>query len=528
MKYRNLQKLKVLLLFSLAASCKNPVGDIFRNPPLGPQEIVYISPDGSDETGTGTVDNPLKTLSYTAANLDVLSSASISLLPGTFIEQGPIRIPPGVSLRGSGMGDTVIKSDYSNGFLLVLESDAGTDGDQAITGFTIDGMDRTLFGGLWVEGRNKVTLQNIEFKEINTMGAVIIDDRIKAIPEPGKWASGIKVLDCRFENTAADLDTYSTGNLNIGGLDGALISNIEIIDDEGYGIKFYKDGYLKNTSIENCSITLSEDDDLWDEDIAIELWNLYEGNSISDTSANTWFSLVNYSFFNPLPDKINILVENCRIESLKNDSHKEGIELGAQGAVIRNNFISRKGYGLALWNSVKKNILIEGNIFRDMKEASTTWNGGSGIFIANSNNWDFDNITITNNVFDQMPTGIWFKQEMAQSTMTNLHAYNNYFGMISSKSVRLTGSVSDLNLRNNFTDSSSGVSTLLSIDSSGSIGSIVEEDNMVGDPELNETGDYWDAYYKPLPSSPLIDSGYDAGLRTFLGLNPDIGAFEVQ
>ncbi|MBN2656003.1 MAG: right-handed parallel beta-helix repeat-containing protein [Spirochaetales bacterium] len=416
----------------------------------------------------------------------------------------------------------------SDQFLIVLESDSGSVGAQSISDFTIDGTNRSLYGGLWIEGRSDVKIQNMEFKNIDIMGAVIIDDRLKIIPDAGEWATGIQVLDCRFENTSADLQTYSTGGLNIGGLDGAIIRNIEIIEDEGYGIKFYKDGYLKNTVIEDCTITVPESDTLWGEDIAIELWNLYEGNRISRVTANTWISLVNQDFFSPDPDAVNILLEDSHIESIGNSSQKEGVELAAKGAVIRNNYISGKGFGIALWAAVKENVLIEGNIIRHMNSPSSAWNGGAGIFIANSKAYDFSNITIMHNVIDETATGIWFKQETIASTMDGLNVFNNYFGNIASNAVRVTGAIVDLTLKNNFLDDGAGASTLLSIDAGANIVTEVETGNLEGTPDFTSVGDFWDSYYKPESDSLLIDAGFDTGLRTFSGAGPDIGAFEIQ
>ena len=59
----------------------------------------------------------------------------------------------------------------------------------------------------------------------------------------------------------------------------------------------------------------------------------------------------------------------------------------------------------------------------------------------------------------------------------------------------------------------------------GPSGTISNNSNFSGNPQIKKTGDRWGDYYEPAAASNLIDAGYDVGL-SYAGSAPDVGRWE--
>ncbi|MGF1637002.1 MAG: hypothetical protein ACFCUU_08020 [Cyclobacteriaceae bacterium] len=503
----------------------------------------YVAPTGEDNPANGTLNAPFKTLAYAATRVPPLEGDTIYLTAGTFYETHPARIPLGVHVVGAGQDQTILSSSgvslpsninptnskyklwYDGSLIQLVSQHRSTfrninsavlqpaNGNQTISGFTIDGNNKSLKAGVWVENRNNVIMHHVTFKNLNLRGAVFGPGEKNFYVYPDYYMTGITVHDCSFINSGKDLADETLGNLCLGQLDGAHIYNITINDNEGYGIKFIYDGYFKNTKIHDCTITLSETDAKWGEDIAIELWNLGPGNEIYNINCNTWLSIVNHPdmFGSPMGTE-NMKVYNVKMIDLDGNSSKEAVEIGAPGVEVYNSYFENKGFGMAIWDMGRQNIVIRNNTFFNTTPKNN-WAGGAAIYIDNSRTWDFSDIHIYNNVFDTYRIPINIKGDRIFDIFIRNNAFLNT--TVADVQAQGTGILVEHNLKYTTTDELwilNGVSS--------------EINNIRGLPGFLNTGNRWDTYYKPASGTSLvIDNGVDVGLP-FNGTAPDIGRYE--
>jgi hypothetical protein len=357
-------------------------------------KTIYVASTGSDSKGKGTRAAPWKSIFHAVRTTSGTERVVISVAPGTYRESKSITFPPGVSLVGAGIDKTIITSRLTSEYLLKFDSPKLSDGHHLISGFTLDGQERTLKGGIFVENRHHVALIRVKFVNIRENGAVIDTQYLKRdITEP-PLIKGVKVTHCEFIDSAEDFPKYSGGNLEI-------------------GIKFSSNGFFKNTVVRNCDIVMREVDKLWGECIAIELWNLGPGCKVHDIVCNTWLSLVNHrgNFSKPTGYE-NLHVYNVKIIDQDGLSSKEGIEIGLPGVKLEMIYIENKGFGIAVWDGAYTNILIQNNIFVN-DSYKENFAEGAGVFLANSTDILYTDIIVRNNAFQKCSRSVLFSSDSA-------------------------------------------------------------------------------------------------------------------
>lgn len=506
--------------------------------PSPDQHTYYVSPLGKDDPSAGTPNDPFKTVAYAARLMPTDENDTIRLAAGEYVETEEIILGTGINLVGAGVGQTTLSSsqllginglftnDYTHkekpaGSLIQLVSPnfvagqgslAAADGNQVLSGFTIDGQGKSLKAGVWVSNRNNVEINHLEIIDSDMRGIVV--SKGVEVGVGSDLLTGIKLHDLTFKNSGKYLPNEEIlGNLCLGALDGAEVYNIDIEDDEGYGIKFIFRGYYRNSKFYNIRTELNENAPIWGEGIAIELWNLGPGNELYDIEANTWISLVNDSdVFGELGEQKNVIVHDLKIIDEDGVSNKEGVELAVPHSELYDIYVQDKGFGIAIWNMGREDILIRNSIFYNTSY-KYNWTGGPAIYIDNSRDWDFKDINIYNNVFDTHNIGVRIKGER----ISNISIANNLF--ISTQNEDLMAEAEFVQLLHNLKDTQ----TLSSWNTVGAD----TLNNLVGQADILGEGNRWDEYYLPLTGSPLIDAGVDIGLPYF-GTSPDIGAIETQ
>jgi len=226
----------------------------------------FISPTGNDATGDGTQTNPWKTLFKATSTV---TSGTIRVLAGTYIETQASNLNAGVNLEGAGAATTIIKSNLTGQWstFLQLENNSIGDGNQSITGLTFDGqyVSETNFKtwiGIWVTMRNNVTIQNCVIKGFYNRGIIFNGNgrNESTIPvDPGIYTTGNKVVNNQFINTAGKEIGWGTiyGQLNISGQRGMLIEGNDMNQTQrvagrnGQLIKYWGSGYLLGCKISN-------------------------------------------------------------------------------------------------------------------------------------------------------------------------------------------------------------------------------------------------------------------------------------
>ena len=494
----------------------------------------YVSPLGVDQADGGTLAKPFKTLAYACLFIPEGEGDVLEVAAGEYMETEPIIVPLGVSIVGAGVGKTILKSNgvrlpmdinpLSGGYkedpegslfqLVSPRSEKGKgaiapqNGNQHISGLTIDGMGKKLKAGIWAENRHGVELYDLEIKDCDFRGAVVTTGNPSGTGS--FFLTGVKVHDCTFINSGKDLENETLGNLCLGSLEGAQIYNIDIDDQEGYGIKFIIRGYFKNCVFHDIKTNLNETDAKWGEKIAIELWNLGPGNKIYNVEANTWLSLVNDSdVYGEEGTSPNVEVYDVQIIDKDGNSGKEAIEMAVPHSIIRNSYFKDKGFGIAVWNMGRQNILIHHNVFKNTTYKSG-WTLGPAVYIDNSRDWFFTDIKVYNNVFEMHKVGIQIKG----AKLNDISIKNNLFIETQLDDIQ---TVVGIAFENNF--------KFHSTKDWQYTGTVNQANNLTGDPMLKAAGATWYSGYEPMTGSPLIDAGQDVGL-SFSGSAPDIGFFE--
>lgn len=493
----------------------------------------HVSPDGQDEMDRGSLERPFRTIAYAARRIPGSEGDTLFIHPGSYTENQAIIVRPGIHLIGSRTSEVTISSTgvpimegmensdeflvdrYASSLIQVVTTGAPVSGNQELANFVLNGMNRSLKAGIWVENRHNVTLHDIDFIDIKLRGAVIAGPDKDWFTAPDYYLEGITVRNCSFRNTGSDLANYTTGNLNLGQLDGAQIHDISIFDASGYGIKFMWDGYFLNSKFYNITTELSETDRLWGEDIGIELWNLGPGNEVYNISANTWLSLVNHPYvFQNKSALPNLLLHDVQIVDGNGNSTKEGLEIGLPHAEIFDCYIENKAIGMAIWNMGRENVTVRNNIFRN-ENPLTNFSGGVGIYIDNSRVWQLKDINIFNNVIAGHITGI----RVTGKNLDNIEIKNNLF--TNNRDFEIKVEAGSVAFGHNYLHTPDGGRVWRNT------GTMEFYDNPIGDAAISGSGNYWDTYYRPTLGSPLIDMGEQVGLQ-FMGAAPDIGYYELQ
>ncbi|MEN1783648.1 MAG: carbohydrate-binding protein [Bacteroidota bacterium] len=520
----------------------------------------YVATDGIDAPGQGTSSNPFKTVAY-AAQFASSPGSVINIGPGSFTETEPIRLAPGVDLIGAGESLTTLYSTgvsipegidpnsndwklWYDGSLIQLisprrvefrnnksEAIPPTNGDQSLSGFTIDGGNKSLKVGVWVENRNNVTMHHVTIQNCQQRGAVFGPGDKDWYIMPEYWMYNTTIHDVTFIENGTDIPynpqtgtwPETLGNLCLAALDGADIYNVTIDDQIGYGIKFIYDGFFKNVKIHDCSFNLNENDNLWGEKIAIEQWNLGPGNEIYNIQCNTWLSIVNHpAMFNDPQGTEHMKIYNVSMIDQDGVSSKEGMEIALPGCEVYDNYIENKGFAIAIWDMGRKNVVIRNNIFRNTQKQSYFSGAGTAVHLDNSRPWDYENIKIVNNVFDSY----WGPAvRILGARVDNVDIANNIFlntRLEGQGDIQINGAdLTNVRVENNLKYNATGINPGWEI-----IGASTEANNIVGNPNLKMTGAFEGPFYQPSSSSSVVvDGGKDVGF-SYSGSAPDIGKWE--
>ncbi|WNR43482.1 hypothetical protein [Paenibacillus roseipurpureus] len=393
--------------------------------------IYHVSPLGDDLQGNGTAVKPWNSVAYAATQ--VAAGHTIRIEEGVYREFMSINLGVGVNLVGAGPDKTVLQADFPHAFLIRLISSSNEDGNQRISGFTIDGMNKQLQGGIIVSGVNHVTLHDVDFVRCRMTGSLFTDNyrRLqKRGGEPKRYITGSNIHNCRYINSSGIGDRYVdgtkcglAGNLMIAGLDGADIHHITIEDlgspedENGYGIKFWQDGYLKNVKIHDSFIRVKEYEDYWGANFSVELWNIGPGCEIYNIDCNTTLSLgtLEDAFQAKHTHDCNLKVHDCRVVSERlGGIPQTAVETGASGTEVYNCYFENFCGGVGFWHShqeVCRNFYIHDNVFvipesihgvrnERVQGLHAPW----GMFFMLVGN--YEHVRVTNNIFKGYGMGI--------------------------------------------------------------------------------------------------------------------------
>lgn len=482
----------------------------------------YVSPTGSD-VANGSSTSPWKTLRYavtkTPANLDY----TIMLAAGTFVENGLVEVPLGVNIIGAGIDKTILKAASSfyyyptspaystDRFLVSLNEYNQLPGNQLISGFTIDGDGKKLHGGIYVRHRNNVTIDAVKVQNTNFTGIWLWD------------VQSSKLTNSQLINCSWGSSSYCVGALNLGNLDHVEISNINVNENTGYGIKAIGPSggnNIFNTTIHDSRVSVSPTG-LWNNgtapNIAIELWQInLVGCQIYNSYVDNTISLVNS---NAIPST-GIQTMRVHHNTLDMETRAKGagyaIELTIHDAEVDHNYFLKGSYGMANWSNPMKNWAIHHNIFYALQGTypgeivRSQWGGLHNVKLYN-NTVEFTGTKTMNVIgaYGGTSDNIDIKNNLFINNNTSYSYYQNQLVHLENGAV-----VNTLTVKNN---------SLYKLPIGTVIGTY--SNNLTSDPLITLTGARPDPYYMPKAGSPLLNQGLNVGY-TFIGTAPDIGAFE--
>jgi hypothetical protein len=485
---------------------------------------LYVSTTGSDN-GDGSAAKPWKTLKYAVSKVPVKSGYTIQVSAGTFIENGLIEVPLGVSIVGNGINKTILKAASSfyynpaspsyatDKFLISLNENNQLDGNQTLRDFTINGDSKKLHGGIYVRHRNNVTIENVKVENTNFTGIWLWD------------VKNSKIANSQIINSSWGSTSYCVGALNLGNINNLEIDNLNVDENTGYGIKAL--GPSGNNDIVKLKIHDSHISvkpfGLWNNgsapNIAIELWQVnLVGCEIANTYVDNTISLVNNNAI-PSTGTQTIRVHHNTIDmETRAKGAGYGIELTIHDAEVDHNYFIKGTYGIANWDKPMKNWSIHHNTFYALQNnypgeiVRSQWSGLHNVKLYN-NTVEFTGNKTMNIV------GLYGGASENVDVRNNLVINNNTgYSFYANQLIHLeNGAVlSGLTVGNN----------LLSKLDLGTVKGTYSN-NLTVDPMITKSGNRPGAYYMPKSGSPLINKGVNVGFP-FLGSAPDIGANELQ
>ncbi len=499
-----------ILIFVFISSARGAVGADY-----------YVAADGSD-AGSGSKSSPWKSLYHASISISA-GAHTIHIGPGIYIEKR-LMIPPGVSIAGAGKSTTIIKAApalyYSpaqpgfgtDKFLINLVSAQITNGNQSIRNLTIDGSEKKLHGGIFLEKRSNVTIENVKVQFVNFCGVWLMGCRSSIV-------KGLDLTDCAWGSSA-----WCSGALQIANCENVDVSGFHIDEGRGYGIKNL--GQVQNTAfskikIHDGGISVSPKG-LWNNgaapNITIEIWgSSFSGTEIYNCYLDNHVSLVNYPV---IQRSAGVKIYNNVFDILGPRAKGDGycLELSIHDAEVYNNWFNGGSTAIVNWGDRQlSNWKIHHNTFYGISSIYptaiiTSYKGGlKDIFIVNNTAETTGSATVNFIEFNNgaLSENIHIKNNLIINSNSSYAHYPNRF-----ISLEKGATLKNLHVSNNL---------LYKLDIGRVVGTY--SGNVATDPKISRTGPRPKPYYLPAAASPLIDSGVDSGYP-FSGKGPDIGAFE--
>lgn len=506
------------------------------------QTTHYISTTGSD-ANNGTIGSPWKTVHYAATQVSTPGD-TIYINSGTYIETQPAMIAVGVSIKGADSATTIVKSHYVANFNFGDPSDAaisfvsgteGTNGNQSLSGITLDGDNLTGTLGIIIKLRSNVIIHNIKIKDFYINGIGYYGCSVNSNTKPNTYSTGNQLYNFTITNCTDTAETYvGGGNINICGQKDLLIHDFVLADTSrgvgangdnivnnryGLGLKIYNGTSYKPSSANagwnfhfeipwGAGGTEIYNVKFYGGDYAIDvggnvildnnytyLFDIHD-NYIEDTNPSVDGTYGKYAFQIEGDHVKNIKIRN---NTLKNVARMIGLNDGGGGTVATDSNIVVSG------NVCMNMGLTAVNTYQSLIEINKTVSGG-GIYV-----FSFINNTILPNSTVHAST---IAITNSNCTMRNINISNNIAGNGTNgywMTVNNTnGTFDSLILRNNDVFNNDGGYTPNF--TGNAITNYINSGNITSDPLLISSTDY-----HLQSGSPAIGAGYNYGYGVDIG-----------
>lgn len=547
----------------------------------------YVATNGSDANGNGTSTKPWASL-YKASQMVTTSGYTIHIAAGTYTESHVCTIAVGVSVVGDGP-TTIIKGTYktagntnlTGATILLNSSSPGTNGNQSLSYFTLDGNALVGSRAICVRNRGNVSIHHMTIKNFFLGGVLFCSSNMYSTNVNAVLEQGNKLYNCTIDN-CGDKDTTYDGD----GLifmtcqkdmlihDNLLYSNKRSGEHNGNiinagGTRFRNVKYYNNHSWKpdptygGWNFHL----EIWGNDGGFEIYNntfTGGGCAIDAGGHGATEGSGGYAFSWSIHD--NLFELNTKNEF----TEYAGLPILLESyyltkTLIYNNTFSNTYYGITLtaWNA--QGVYIYDNVFNKIRRpfiASFDVQGGTPvgslsatniniyrnkmypaisvgqgipgcISLTTSSGWDLSNVNIYNNTL--VTNNVVIAQGIALTvgagtTMSNVNIKNNilcYMRNVGPFVISNKGTFNGLHIENNLSYNKANFN-ILPIRTGNAISNYTYVNNIpksnttqVSPRFVNESAQ--DFHLQT--GSPAINKGVNVGLP-YLGSAPDISAYE--
>jgi len=491
----------------------------------------FVSPAGNDGNGDGSQSNPWKTLVNACQKVPPGQGHIIHLTAGTFIEMR-IEVPVGISIRGAGRDLTIIRSDPAfyhfpadpgfsvDKFLINLNSNVMSSGQQSIRDLTVEGDQKKLHGAIYVRNRTNVLIQGVGVRKTNFTGIWLWD------------VQDSRITDVKLEDCAWGSSKWSSAALCFANLERVEIDHLNVDEGFGEGVKSLGTNGTPGARIHHLdfhdnriSVTPAGK---WKTasggsapNIAFELWNsdLRDCNIYNNYIDNTISLVMDKPQFAKATGQQTVHIHHNIID-LESRAKGEGyaLEIMLHDAEIDHNYISKGKWGIVNWakDGVMTNWDIHHNVFF----------GISNVYPSNvvlSQHTGLHDVKFYNNTVEFVGTRTTNLFGIKGGPSENIQIKNNL--IINSNTAYSHYPNKLILLENGATIQNLEVTNNLLVNlPMGEVAGVYKY-NLTADPKIERRGARPTPYYLPGTGSPLIDAGQNMGY-SYEGKAPDIGAFE--
>jgi hypothetical protein len=486
--------------------------------------------DSEDRNGSDGTNQSWKSLSYACGR--VSGPDTIRINPDVrYVDDARCNLAPGVTIKGAGADSTKITVKFAGGdgnsYIHRERTGQAIDaGNNDISGFTIDGHQKTLGTGIRLRGSDNITIHDMKFQHIKSHAIALAgyngrgSYRERMLAPPPTYGHNfvihhVTIDDCSTQTTAEHDDRY--GAIDLEGLADSQFYNITINENyphHGTGIKAVP-GWLSNVKFYNNTIFNYETDT---DCFNMEVYNLIDNSEIYDSNFHHLISL-NGGPVQPA-GSWNLKIHHNDFKLLAGDL--TGNEFSHNNLDIYQNYFHDGNTPAAgIWTT---NGMTGSSVKNWRFHHNVVYNASNGIYLGRQSSADgSNNISVYHNVFDSMTGHFWggygINGESLKGSCQGVTIKNNIFRNCAAGPAQLEG----------FTEVVFDYNLIYGANRS-IIGVVAGKHNIVAVPAFagntNPKLPRPAAYYATTgPNSNLHDSGVDVGLP-FKGSAPDMGCCE--
>jgi hypothetical protein len=500
----------------------------------------YVSPNGNNQRGDGSLNNPWATLSFACSHVTTFGDI-IHVNAGAYTDNTQCVLSLGVQIEGHSPS-TVTIATTANPFISAVSNIPTVNGSNEISGITFVGNGANA--AIASTGRNNQSIHNNVFHNFPVHGVLVQGKiplfisavttcsnfstatsqapNIECTVEPAStdWATGITIYQNTATNTNFMVHTVKGAAIYDNTIDNSANAGVSAFGHTAYfwsGVRFYNNT-LRIHDNERTNINL-------------EVWEIQDDTIFHDNVFDGWVSLVQNTHGVGIPYSYEIY-NNDFSSNIIQGNLSTALEVGffVSNVRIDSNFFSNTGgnvtyhRAIGIWGTGPVNsINVTRNVLYNINGAgieinSTFVTPEALLYPAN-----IANVYIYNNAFDTMASGasaaVLLVNDGSSGAMSDVIVKNNIITDVSygvnfyPRPQTMHGNVYSHNVINRAQGDVNYLGRFTF--TIGTIYSFV--------PEILASGNRWKNYYCPNgASSNLVSKGTDVGL-TYSGAAPDVG-----